>query len=95
MSTYRVHIETEFVVEIDETNREVDGPAALQGDTCLSAVRRALYSLYGSDLARHDVKTFQESHSRRRKLGVKNILVRGKEQDIRVETVPTSVELPL
>ena len=87
MSIYRVRIPVEFTVEIDDSNREIDAPAALQGDTTLIAVRRALFYLFNSDLAKHDPVAFRAQLASRRKLGVGTIFVRGKWGDFPVEVV--------
>lgn len=91
MSVYRVTIPVEFVVEINEDNTEVNGPPALQGDSALVAVRRAMWVLYRQDIARYDAATFREIQKAKRAIGIKNVMVREHERDVPV-TMSESVD---
>jgi len=71
MAKYRVRVDVEFLVEIDENNLEVDGPPALQGDSHKVAENRAMWVLFRSDIARHDAALAKELHAVRRQFGVR------------------------
>ena len=88
MSVYRVKVEVEFIVNIDGENENVPGPPPLQGDSGLSAVRRALWTLYRQDIAQHDPELYKALHQRKRALGVVNTLMRTYDKDIEVSPMP-------
>lgn len=85
MSKYRFKIEVEFIVEIDQENTSISAPSALQGDSPLVAVRRALWFL-----CRQDIKStpglLEQVILKSRPLGIKHILVRTKDSDVLVKT---------
>ena len=87
MSIYKVTIESITEIEIDQDNTEVEGPKSLQGDSEIVAVRRAVWSLFQQHIALYNKDIYRETIQVRRKLGVKRILIRGHERDMKVEKV--------
>ena len=89
MSVYRVFIEAEYLVEIDENNAQIDGPASLQGDSEVVAVHRVHWALFRQDILRQRKRIPEETPDKipliDRSLGIKKILIRQHPSKTRVE----------
>jgi len=74
MSVYRVTVPVTFVVEINDENIQADPRPALQGNSPLIAVRRAIWCLLAKD-------RFVEQ----KRLGIKRLLIKGRWENMDVE----------
>lgn len=75
MGTYKVTVPVTVIVEIDEENIEADQRSALQGDSPIVAIRRAIACLLYS------------SPDERRRLGIRRFFINGRWEDIPVELI--------